>query len=809
MKLLQKLLIGGMLLSSMLGFGDSFMNDWKLANATKGEEQSTASYGYPININKNESYNTYNGVIDGTDSMSFKSSNGTLSFLCNTRSNNSEFCSNNGEIDDNLFKVYLASNYFNIITTDIPYELFEGKPSNKRMFFRSYTTNKGDRKIIILKRERWHTIDIYSLNIKDNRDIGKQQKAVMESKIATFSMPSKVAITFLDTIDFRSLATNKESFEKIDTLQTPYAVIGVGQFVILTSLDGYSNYTICSLNVNTLTMETLRAGMLAIDKNGFFSYYVSAMQHSPTEVLIFRIDLQFTNGQLVLNNKGILCDKHGTFLRATENRYDPLIKIATKNKSDEADDVILKIKGKNRKYVDANIIIGKMGEVKKQPKDYALNTSYKLDGNEKNVTMNYAKNYAQRNGFNIDLIIYGAPYMFIRSKEHKDSINFPSIEKGDKEIKTTWNSWSKGGSVSIGVGVSGGVKAGIVSGEASMGIYASIAHTKSEKFTDSTSYKMTITNPFYNDENKKDWSVGSVYFSSSKAEYNGYCYLSPFNNGKSEELSLKGLEQCPFTMIMPYIKIKPTNTSIAYNYYTNETDKRVNTWNSIDKLEAKKIGMLTAGIANYTVQNGSRLLIIDDNDSSKIEKIINWQKNDLNLGSFFEAGKDNEYLQSTHHKPKKNFTGVVKGVGCRNITNDTWGLRYTLNGDSKLAIEQTNSTSMQKETTFAFGFNRSSSVSIGGIGGYNNVSAEINGSYANGEDNSTTKYFNLTTYGGTFTGNAAIAVAEVNVGLFKSWLGSKGKELKRPGWISEYAWENNSRFTAVIPFLWEECLQSK
>ena len=83
------------------------------------------------------------------------------------------------------------------------------------------------------------------------------------------------------------------------------------------------------------------------------------------------------------------------------------------------------------------------------------------------------------------------------------------------------------------------------------------------------------------------------------------------------------------------------------------------------------------------------------------------------------------------------------------------------------------------------------------------------GGYASGAEGTKTKLFTLETVGGTKTGSAAIAVADVNVGLFKAWLGSKGKELKRPGWISEYAWENNSKFTAVIPFIWNGCLQSK
>ena len=552
---------------------------------------------------------------------------------------------------------YLDSNYFNIIETDIPYEQFVGGGSSyllKTMFYRSHTTNKGERKITILKRENGH-IDIYSLKIEDNRDKGIRQKAVMEGKIAEISCAGKSYISFFDTIDFRSLATNKETFKKIDTLQSSYAVIGCYDRIFLTNLE---------------------------------------------------------------------------------------------------------------------------------------------------------------NGYNIDLIIYGAPYMFITKPEQKDVIGFPSIEQGKSESETTWNSWSKGGSVSIEAGVSAGGKAGIVDASASVGIYASIAHQNSKKFTNTTKITTSVENAFLNDELRKDWSVGSVYFSSSSAEYTGYCYLGFFNNNPYKKLPsdvfIKGLEQCRFSMIVPYIAMKPKSKSLSYNYYSNKTNKRIDTWESIDKAEAKTIGMLTAGIADSTFGNGSKLIITGGDSRSKIREIVKWQKEKLNLDSFFDAGNDNEKLQKKNEKSNINFTGVVKGVGSERIdSTNMWGLRYSVTDKRTLDIEQTHTRSMQKETDFAFGFNHSCSVSVAGIGGYSNISAGINGSYGSGTEGSTTKYFSLKTVGGTKTGDAGLAVADVNVGLFKAWLRTKNKPLNRPGWISEYAWENNSHFTAVIPFLWEGCLHAE
>jgi hypothetical protein len=805
MKLLQRLLIGGMLLSGMLGFGDSFMNDWaKSEHPERDNTITTASYGYSINT---PGY--YNGVIDGTDAIAYKSSNGTLSFLCNTRTNNPAFCSDDGKIVPVLFYAYLDSNYFNIISTSIPYEQFERKLSGeKRMFFRSHTTNDGERKIIILKRENGN-IGLYSLKIEDDRENGKQQTANMEPLLANIQCQGNDNISFFDTIDFRSLAKNKENFKKYDALQSSYAVIGCnGQIFLIYLKDGTITSSIRL--VGRGNSIGVRGGMLAIDKDGDFTYYVSgtnAMGGGEPRGTIWQVGLKLQD-RLVFNGHNISYDKELGY-RASNGTpdSDPLFKIETKEKNGE-NIIYFTIRGIHRHYSDSGVEIGRMAEVtEKDPKDIPFETNYNDQSR-----MNIAKKFAQENGFNIDLIIYGAPYMFAGSKY---KIGFPKIEQGVSESETTWNSWSKGGSVSVEAGACAEVKAGVVEGSASMGIYASIAHNNSKKFTDTTTITTSMTDTFKNLEGDNDWSVGSVHFTSSVSQYTGYGYIGALNN-KTQNLTLKGLEEeyCPFSMIVPYIAIRPTsNSNISYNYHANKTNKRIDTWSTIAD-EAKTVGMLTAGIANYTIENGSRLISTDGGDtetSKKINDIVIWQKQQLGLDSFFDAGNDNERIQKETGMEKHiDYTGVVKSAGSQNISGSKmWGLTYSLQGQNTINIVQTHTQSMQKETDFALGFHHKCQVTVVGVGGYSEIKAGINGSYSSGKEGSKSKFFTLVTNGGSKSGSAGLAVADVNVGLFKAWLRTNNKPLKRPGWISEYAWENNSRFTAVIPFLWNKAIYAK
>ena len=148
------------------------------------------------------------------------------------------------------------------------------------------------------------------------------------------------------------------------------------------------------------------------------------------------------------------------------------------------------------------------------------------------------------------------------------------------------------------------------------------------KFSNTTTITTSVANAFLNEKLKQDWSVGSVYFSSSAAEYTGYCYLSPTNPQQKNptQLTLKGLEHSPFTMITPYVAMKPKAKSISYNFHANNMKQRIDSWSSMDagQTEAAKIGMLTAGIADFNTNNsqGSRLIVLEKNDKNTIPNIV-------------------------------------------------------------------------------------------------------------------------------------------------------------------------------------------
>ena len=70
---------------------------------------------------------------------------------------------------------------------------------------------------------------------------------------------------------------------------------------------------------------------------------------------------------------------------------------------------------------------------------------------------------------------------------------------------------------------------------------------------------------------------------------------------------------------------------------------------------------------------------------------------------------------------------MVKGVGSDTIDSNKWGLDYSITQNKTLSIEQVNTSSMQKEKDFSFGFNSACSVTAFGIGGYTSVSVAMAG----------------------------------------------------------------------------------
>ena len=816
-KTLRKVLIGGMLFGCIAAFGDSFMNDWS-RDSGKVEDKKSVSYGYPINHFRHmtSQEGPFNGVIDGNDAVAFEHE-GKLAFMCNTRSNNSVFCDSDGNIYHDQFMQYVNANYSNLILTDIPYKKLISRicSYDYRFFFRSFLTSKGERKIAILHYEN-HETKMYFLKIIDNRDKGDVQKALLMCDTFT-SMNKGSAPTFFDIIDFRTMAINKDHFKKYDDLNQAYAVIGGIEnnqrrdLMYLVSLERGDSFS----NINAGVLKHLRAGMLGIDENGKFVYYISRFDSTPQEYEICKIGLALENRGLTFKGLERVRANH-CYTDELNNLkcYDPLIRITT----DSSNEVQLQLKKSKFSHDSPHTVaIGKMGSVVENTKDCPFKTSYK--GND---TMSFAKKFAQTNGYNINLIIYGTPYMVIQGGTTTQIDKFPSIINGRSTSETTWNSWGIGGKVSIESGVTAGVS-GVAGG--SLGITSEMSHKHENKFSETQKVTMSVESAFLNEKHKQDWSVGSVYFTSTAAEYSGYCYLGSLaKKGQHDatHLILEGAENCPFSIIIPYIAMKPSSDALSYNFHSDKMDERIGTWETIGEDRAKKAAMLTAGIPNFEFgigesnsihAKGSRQIL---GTGKTINKIVDWQNNELNLDILFEAGNKNEKIQKNTGKFSKNFTGVVKGEGCdSNIVNigedkNPWGWKYSTTDNKTITVELKKTKSTSNETDLSFGFHSTCEVSVPGVvGGYSDISASINGSFANGKEGTKEKLFSVTTVGGIKTGNAGVAVADIDVAILKSWLMAEKKTSKRPGFISEYAWENNSKFTAVIPFVWKNCVQAQ
>ena len=747
---------------------------------------------------KTRDHDCYTGTSLGTNSMAYAGKSRQLVLIPGTT-----------PADNTDLIEFVKLNEYNSILTDVCFDDYINtlRRTDGRfittLFFRSFdmkdVDNNSDKMIAILKNQNDDYLRVDRLEVNTNE---RPYQAII-NRNAAFKIKKESRdeeISFFDVVDLRSLASEPSKLQ--GDLQKAYGIIGTnrGNLHIFALEQKTSVPKIQTINLKSFGY--LAGGCLGVIKDtNKLAYYVSIYDGLYTKkITISKLKfLKGADGSLQLVKNGQEETREVGYPGAMD---DPLMRIVRKQHHEKAPVEI--------GMESANLFV-QMGNFEEVKADPYSNTWYEPEKITETRTDKYsrAKAAAQSEGLQLFMLVMGPPYCVKAINAEDKPVSKLKLEK--EFTSESYNAVNN----TVDFNCEFGGKLKIVVAEASNGIFANISKKwgKEHKTAQVLNKGMEVEFKAFDEDakiEKESWSAGTGFYKRTRIRLSAYGYIKPSNAGSDRsinyQLQLEGLNGVEFAIMVPLCEMKYDDDDglTSLNFDTQKTDLMCQRWQGkVWDKDIRDFSIFTDGIPNAPI---SHQLVYDEKIGlgDQLEKILKYQK-DLNLEVLFELGNDNEMLKGKKgNKPNVDYTGVTKAFGQQKASK--WGYSYNAGAKGFIGLSLTDSDTETTSFSTGGGWHYSVQPSMGFKPIMGGPYADVKLGYTTDKTTRMTKEVKdklMFDTSGSDRVNAQfrIAVAHLNVAQMKSYMWKKNNEIKKPNFVSKYAWETNQSYLIIIPWM--------